>query len=194
MTVRIHETRLVRQAEGSPSGAETAPAWPDAIYRVLKDAGIRQACYVPDAGHARLIEELHRDGDIQTTVLTTEEEGVALAAGAWLGGDRAVLLMQSSGVGNCINMLSLFASCRFPLLALVTMRGEWAEFNPWQVPMGRATPITLEAMGVKVMRVDAAEDVADTVAAASTLAFDSDQAVAVLLSQRLLGRKKWIGK
>lgn len=194
MTVRIHDARLVRQAEGSPSGAATAPAWPDAIYRVLKEAGIRQASYVPDAGHARLIDALHRDRDIQTTVLTTEEEGVALAAGAWLGGDRSVLLMQSSGVGNCINMLSLLASCRFPLLALVTMRGEWAEFNPWQVPMGRATPTTLEAMGVKVMRVDAADDVADTVDAASTLAFDSDQAVAVLLSQRLLGRKKWIGK
>ena len=44
--------------------------------------------------------------------------------------------MQSSGVGNCVNMLSLAKNCRFPLVILVTMRGEWAEFNPWQVPMG----------------------------------------------------------
>jgi hypothetical protein len=73
-------------------------------------------------------------------VLTTEEEGIALAAGAWLGGQRAVLLMQSSGVGNCINMLSLPVNCRMPFLTLVTMRGEWGEFNPWQVPMGTATP------------------------------------------------------
>ncbi len=51
----------------------------------------------------------------------------------------AVLLMQSSGVGNCINMLSLPVIMRAPLLMLVTMRGEWAEFNPWQVPMSAAT-------------------------------------------------------
>lgn len=170
---------------------DTTPSWPQAIYRVLKEANVRQASYVPDAGHSRLIELLHADDDIQTTVLTTEEEGVALAAGAWLGGQRSVLLMQSSGVGNCINMLSLMATCRFPLLTLVTMRGEWAEFNPWQVPMGRATPGVLELMGVKVMRVDEAEEAEETVSAAATLAFDSDQQIAVLLSQRLLGRKKW---
>jgi sulfopyruvate decarboxylase alpha subunit len=170
---------------------DQAPTWPQAIYRVLKAADVRQASYVPDAGHSRLIELLHADNDIQTTVLTTEEEGIALSAGAWLGGQRSVLLMQSSGVGNCVNMLGLMASCRFPLLTLVTMRGEWAEFNPWQVPMGRATPGALELMGVKVLRVDAADDVEDTVSAAAALAFDSDQQVAVLLSQQLLGRKKW---
>ncbi|MBY9045521.1 phosphonopyruvate decarboxylase, partial [Pseudomonas fluorescens] len=91
--------------------------------------------YVPDAGHSQLIRMFSADRDVTTNVLTTEEEGIAIAAGAWLGGQRSVLLMQSSGVGNCINMLSLSAIGRFPLLMLVTMRGEWAEFNPWQVPM-----------------------------------------------------------
>jgi len=180
------------QAEGRGSGATRH--WPDEIYDVLKQAGIRQACYVPDAGHARLIERLHADGDIQTTVLTTEEEGIALAAGAWLGGERSVVLMQSSGVGNCVNMLSLIASCRFPLLALVTMRGEWAEFNPWQVAMGRATPQAFEMMGAQTMRVDTPDQAAETVSSAATLAFDSDQAVAVLLSQKLIGRKVWLSK
>src|SRR5882724_13676260 len=88
--------------------------WPVQIYKTLKAYGVAQISYVPDAGHSRLIELSHGDGAIKTTVLTTEEEGVALSAGAWLGGDRAVLLMQSSGVGNCVNMLSLMASCRFP--------------------------------------------------------------------------------
>ena len=173
---------------------QTDSAWPEQIYRVLKDAGVAQASYVPDAGHTKLIQLLHADPAIATTVLTTEEEGVALSAGAWLGGQRSVLLLQSSGVGNCINMLSLMATCRFPLLAIVTMRGEWAEFNPWQMPMGRATPGALELMGVKVMRVDEAEQAAETVASAATLAFDSDQQIAVLLSQRMIGRKKWVGK
>ncbi len=82
---------------------QTDSAWPGQIYRVLKDAGVAQASYVPDAGHTKLIQLLHADPGIATTVLTTEEEGVALSAGAWLGGQRSVLLLQSSGVGNCIN-------------------------------------------------------------------------------------------
>ena len=116
---------------------------------------------------------------------------MALCAGAWLGGARAVLLMQSSGVGNCVNMLSLLASCRFPFLAIVTMRGEWAEFNPWQIPMGRATPRAFEIMGVRALRVDSLSDLEDTVSSAASMAFDGDQPIAVLLSQKMLGRKKW---
>ena len=165
--------------------------WPRDIYRVLKQARIRQAGYVPDAGHGQLIDLMHADPEIQTTVLTTEEEGVALSAGAWLGGQRSVLLLQSSGVGNCINMLSLVSACRFPLLMLVTMRGEWAEFNPWQIPMGRATRGALELMGVGAVRVDSAQEAPEAVSAAAAMVFDGDQAMAILLSQRLIGRKQW---
>lgn len=165
--------------------------WPSQLYRLLKEADVRQMAYVPDAGHARLIDLFAADPGVVSNVLTSEEEGVAIAAGAWLGGQRSVLLMQSSGVGNCINMLSLSAMGRFPLLMLVTMRGEWAEFNPWQVPMGRATPSVLEAMGVRVMRADTAGDLVETVAAAASLAYEADGQVAVLIGQRLLGRKTW---
>jgi sulfopyruvate decarboxylase alpha subunit len=170
--------------------AKAAQSWPFLIHKTLKGFGVSQISYVPDAGHSQLIELSHGDGAIQTTVLTTEEEGVALSAGAWLGGDRAVLLMQSSGVGNCVNMFSLAASCRIPFLTLVTMRGEWAEFNPWQIPMGKATPQALEIIGVTVLRLDRAEDAEEVVSAAASLAFESDQQVAVLISQRMLGRKK----
>ena len=166
-------------------------AWPTEIYRVLKQAHVSQASYVPDAGHTQLIELLHADPEIQTTVLTTEEEGIAVAAGAWLGGQRAVLLLQSSGVGNCVNMLSLMSNCRFPLLMLITMRGEWAEFNPWQVPMGSATPGALQLMGVTTIRAGTPEEAPEAVSAAAVMAFDADQAVAVVLSQRLIGRKQW---
>lgn len=172
----------------------TSPDWPLDLYQTLKRHGINQVCYVPDAGHARLIALSHDDPAITTTVLTTEEEGVALCAGAWLGGDRCVLLMQSSGVGNCVNMLSLMNSCRLPLLTIVTMRGEWAEFNPWQIPMGAATPGAFELMGVMVFRVHTAGEVADVVSAAASLAYDGDRQVAVLISQRMLGRKKWVEK
>src|SRR5580693_5677601 len=178
--------------EGSSMRAPTAveaPDWRDEIFAALKAAKIRQVGYVPDAGHTRLIELCHDDPEIRAVPLTTEEEGVALAAGAWLGGQRAVLLMQSSGVGNCVNMLSLPVSCRMPFLTLVTMRGEWGEFNPWQIPMGTATPAVLTAAGVHVRRADRADEAAETVAAAAAMAFASCVPVAVLFSQRLIGAK-----
>lgn len=88
--------------------------WQEDIFNVLKQGNIRQVAYVPDAGHAHVIRRVHAEPSMRGIVLTTEEEGVAVAAGAWLGGERAALLMQSSGVGNCINMMSLLQSCRFP--------------------------------------------------------------------------------
>jgi sulfopyruvate decarboxylase alpha subunit len=167
----------------------TVPAWPDAVYEALLAAGVKQVAYVPDAGHRRLIELAHANSDLTTVVLTTEEEGIAVLAGAYLGGQKGVLLMQSSGVGNCINALALPAECRIPLLMLVTMRGEWGEFNPWQVAMGQATPSALEAMGVIVLRADDAERIVETVQAGAGLAFDSGRMVAVLIGQRAIGAK-----
>ena len=168
-----------------------AEDWHSGIFEALVAAGVGQISYVPDAGHAEVIRRAQAHAGIKAVPLTTEEEGIAMAAGAWLGGVRHVLLMQSSGVGNCINMLSLMQSCRFPFCALVTMRGEWAEFNPWQVPMGKATPAALELMGVSVRRVSDASRAADEVAAGLDDAFRAEGQVAVLLSQRLIGRKVW---
>jgi sulfopyruvate decarboxylase alpha subunit len=167
----------------------TAPAWPDGIYEALLAAGVQQVAYVPDAGHRRLIELAHANPSLATVVLTSEEEGVGLLVGAHLGGQKGVLLMQSSGVGNCINALALPAECRIPLLMLVTMRGEFAEFNPWQVAMGQATPAALAAMGVIVLRADDADRIVETVRAGAGLAFDSGRMVAVLIGQRAIGAK-----
>jgi len=114
-----------------------------------------------------------------------------MLAGSWLGGKRGVLLMQSSGVGNCINLLSIIQECRFPLLMLVTMRGEWGEFNPWQLPMGQGTPQALINAGVIVQRVDYAEELGETVFAAAQMAFNSNRAIAVLIGQRVIGFKDW---
>ena len=165
--------------------------WPEALYKTLKDAGVRQVGYVPDAGHKRLIELCLADRQMRAVVLSTEEEGIGLLAGAWLGGERGALLLQSSGVGNCINQLGTVRECRFPLLMLITMRGQKGEFNPWQVPMGQATPTVLEAMGVVVHEANAEEEIAPTVDAAARLAFGSYQAVAVLISQAVIGIKSF---
>jgi sulfopyruvate decarboxylase alpha subunit len=170
---------------------QDGPAWAHAMYDALRAQGVTQIAYVPDAGHRVMIDRSLADPEVHSIPLTTEEEGVALLAGADLGGARGVLLMQSSGVGNCINMLSLTNGARFPLLTIVSMRGDFGEGNPWQFPMGRATQTVLEAMGVIVLRAEAPEDVLPTIQAASTMAFQSGEAVAVLLSQRLLGAKKF---
>ena len=168
-----------------------AAGWPDLTHRALGELGVRQVGYVPDAGHARLIERCQSDPAMRAVPLTTEEEGVALAAGAWLGGQRAALLMQSSGVGNCVNMLALSQVGRFPLLALVTMRGEWGERNPWQLPMGQSTPEVLKAAGVIVERLEMPESAGDTVRAAGAMAFEGQVPVAVLIAQRLIGAKSF---
>jgi sulfopyruvate decarboxylase alpha subunit len=165
--------------------------WPGALYDLLRAHGVTQFAYVPDAGHRVLIDRSLADPDVSSIPLTTEEEGVALLAGADLGGARGVLLMQSSGVGNCINMLSLTAGARFPFLTLVSMRGEFGEGNPWQYPMGQAVRTVLEAMGVICLKAEHPAEVVPCVAAALTMAFQSGQAVAVLLSQRLIGAKKF---
>jgi len=165
--------------------------WPLDVHKTLRAAGVSVAGYVPDAGHKRLIELCQRDRAMRAVVLSTEEEGIGLAAGAWLGGARSALLMQSSGVGNCINALGMVRECRFPLLLLVTMRGEFGEFNPWQVPMGQATPGVLQAMGVVVEEANSADEIVPAVDAAARLAFGSYQAVAVLISQAVIGIKSF---
>ena len=165
--------------------------WPNALYDLLRANNITQFGYVPDAGHKVLIDRSLADPDAYSIPLTTEEEGVALAAGADLGGQRAVLLMQSSGVGNCINLLSLTAGCRFPLLTLISMRGDFGEGNAWQFAMGQAVEPVMKAMGVVVLRAVSPADVVPTVSAAMTMTFQSGQAVAVLLGQRLIGAKKF---
>src|SRR3954471_324988 len=168
---------------------QAASPWPDELYALLRANDVTQFAYVPDAGHKVLIDRSLADPDVQSIPLTTEEEGVALCAGADLGGARAVLLMQSSGVGNTINMLSLTSGGKFPFLTLVSMRGEFGEGNPWQYPMGQAVQPVLEAMGIICLRVEKPEEVIPTTSAALTMVFQSGMGVAVLLTQKLLGAK-----
>lgn len=167
----------------------TGTAWPEEIFQTLLRHDIRQVAYVPDAGHRQLIDRCIGHSALTSVPLTTEEEGVALLAGAWLGGERGVLLMQSSGVGNCINLFSLTRVCELPLLMLVTMRGEAGEFNPWQVPMGQNSAALLTTSGIEVHRVDDSEKLAQTIDQVAQSVFDNNTAAAVLISQRVLGVK-----
>jgi len=167
------------------------PAWPEDIFKALVDLDVVQVGYVPDLGHNQIIRMCHEDARIHPVLLTHEQEGIGLVSGAWLGGQRSALLMQSSGVGNIVNMLSMTQSCRFPLLLIATMRGEWGETNPWQNPMGQTTAETLKLQGVIVYTATTAEEVGEAVRAAGSIAFNGQTAAAVLISQRVLGIKQF---
>ena len=164
-------------------------SWSESIYQTLLSHRIRQVAYVPDAGHRNLINRCAQSKQMLTVPLTTEEEGVALLAGAWLGGERGVLLMQSSGIGNCINMFSLTRVCRMPLLMLVTMRGESGELNPWQVPMGQNAEKLLTTSGIQTFPVLESGQIEGKVDAAAGRVFEGSEAAAVLISQHVLGVK-----
>ena len=166
-----------------------SPHWSTDVFRAIKARDIGIVCTVPDGGLTNLLDLIEADAKIGLVTLSTEEEGIGIATGSWLGGRRAMIAMQSSGVGNCINALGLPLAYRAPCLMLVTMRGQWGEFNPWQVPMGQAARSTLEAMGVRCFPVDKAAEVGETFAAAADLAFNSRTSAAVLVSQRIVGAK-----
>lgn len=165
--------------------------WSERVHRVFREVRISRVGYVPDVGLTRLLKLCHADKTMKAVVLTSEEEGVAMAAGAWLGGERGALLMQSSGVGNCINMLAMAQNYRFPLLMLVMMRGQWGEINPGQVPMGQGTTAALQSVGCIVQSVDDAGALEENVAKAAEFAFNTNNPTALLVTQRVVGAKKW---
>ena len=174
-----------------PSPPSSEPEWPYDLYQLLRNERVSQISYVPDAGHKVLINLSLADPEVHSIPLTTEEEGVAMSVGAHLGGEKHAVLMQSSGMGNCINMLSLPRLGKFPFLALISMRGDFGEGNPWQMPMGKSIRPVLEACDVVCLKVEETSEVLSTVSAAITMAFQCTESVCVLLGQKLLGAKKF---
>ena len=166
-----------------------APSWTDDVFREIKKRKIKTVCTIPDGGLTRLLKAVGADPDMRLVTLSTEEEGMGFVTGQWLGGERSMIAMQSSGVGNCINALGYPAVMRAPCLMLVTMRGVWGEFNPWQVQMGMGTRPVLEQIGVKCFPVDKPVEAGETFAAAADLAFNGGFSCAVLISQRVIGAK-----
>ena len=92
---------------------------------------------------------------------------------------------------NCVNMFSILKSCDFPFLTIITMRGEFEEFNSWQEPMGNATKEILRVMGFEIFRVGQSDQVTQVIKNALGKVFFNNSKVAVLLSQKFIGKKKW---
>ena len=170
---------------------ETHPhaEWSGKMFDLMREANVKLFAHVPDAGNDRLIALAEENNDTRAVLLTTEEEGVAICAGADLVGERAVLCMQSSGLGNCPNYLSLAKGARFPLLMMISMRGDYGEQNPWQYPMANAVEPLLETMGVLSFKVEEKEDLEKATIAALHATGKGAQAAAIILSQKFLGAK-----
>ncbi|HJO74307.1 MAG TPA: phosphonopyruvate decarboxylase [Rhodospirillales bacterium] len=164
-------------------------AWSSELFNLFRDGGVTLFPFIPDAGNARLIELATAHNETRPVLLTSEEEGVAVCAGADLVGKRGVLCMQSSGVGNCPNFLSLAKGGDFPILLMVSMRGDYGEQNPWQYPMGQAVDPILHAMGVLTFWVERSEDLKTAATAALSASGKGGQSAALILSQKFLGAK-----
>jgi sulfopyruvate decarboxylase alpha subunit len=165
------------------------PEWARKLFAQLVDGGVTLFTHVPDAGNAALIRLAEQHNETSALLLSSEQEGIGICAGADLVGGRSVVCMQSSGVGNCVNVLSLVEGGRFPVFMVVTMRGDYGEMNPWQYPMGQAVDAVLDAMGVLVFRVDTEDDLEVATNAALSACFRGGKGVALVLSQRFLGAK-----
>ena len=170
--------------------ADSAPAFYADLYAHLRKANMEMLAYVPDEALGPILDSAESDNAVRTVVMTTEEEGVAVCCGAALVNKRAVMMMQSSGVGNCVNAFTLIQNCRIPFLALIAMRGEFGETNSWQYAMGATTAQTLELAGFRVLWARDPAEVGKIVDAAADMAWRGNQAVAILLSQQLVGAKQ----
>ena len=165
--------------------------WSGVMFAMLRDAGIKLFCYIPDAGNDRLVSLAEADNETRAVLLTSEEEGLAVCAGADLVGERGILCMQSSGVGNCPNYLSLAGGGGFPLLMMITMRGDYGEQNPWQYPMGKAVEPILEALDVLTFKVQHRDDLEKSTLAVLNATSKGAQSGAIILSQKFLGAKRF---
>ena len=163
--------------------------WSGVMFDLMREAGIRLFSHVPDAGNDCLIALAEAHNETRSVLLTTEEEGVAMCAGADLVGERAVLCMQSSGLGNCPNYLSLAKGAHFPILMMITMRGDYGEQNPWQYPMGEAVDALLDTMGVLKFKVERRDELEQATIAAINASGNGAQSAAIVMGQKFLGAK-----
>jgi sulfopyruvate decarboxylase alpha subunit len=183
------ETTMIITPAAAP---ESRPVlgWQRAIATAIRDAGVDTVAYVPDARLRGIVDALGTDGP-RVRILTREEECIAYAAGHVAAGRRAVVLMQCSGLGNALNALGSFAlpyGIGVPLI--VSMRGTLGETNPSQVPMGRATPGLLAALGIQAFPVSAPERAGATTAGALALGFETGTGAAVILEPELGGGRE----
>jgi sulfopyruvate decarboxylase subunit alpha len=176
---------------GGPSPSHEAsirvPTWAPGVCAGVHAAGCRDVVYVPDNPLSHVLGVFGAQyPDVRLILATREEEAFGIAAGLYLGGRKATVLLQSSGLGNSLNAItSLLLPYQIPVLAVVSMRGDDGEWNAAQMPMGRAVREILDAIGVVHVTVESPGDAGETVRRAGATAFDTGVSCACLLPKRL---------
>src|ERR1700687_1536232 len=123
-----------------------ATAWHEIVLATLKSNDVKLVVYVPDRVFTPLIKAIHADPFFTTFAATREEEALGIITGAWMGGMRGAVLMQTSGFGTIPNALaSLVAPCQIPALIFVSERGTLGEFNLGQAMVCRTMRPVLDS-------------------------------------------------
>ncbi|MDO8869178.1 MAG: sulfopyruvate decarboxylase subunit alpha [Methanobacteriaceae archaeon] len=153
-----------------------------AVYQALKEAGINFIVSIPCVNLSKLLEMVEFDSEITHVPVTREEEGFGIAAGAYMGGMKPAILMQNSGLGNSINVLtSLYKLYKIPILMVMSHRGTEGEFMSAQIPMGKATPRVLESLELPYFKPSAPEKALKDIKKAWEIAESKGVPVGILL-------------
>ncbi len=166
-------------------------SWSEHMAHVLKRNGIRMFATVPDQIVGQVLEHLWADPECSVTTVTREEEGLGILSGAFLAGKRGALIMQNSGLGNCVNTLgSLNVAAQIPVVLVISHRGDLGEFNSAQVPMGQATERILDALDIRHTKPGSIDELEAQADGLIKLAYTRSMPVAFVLSSELTGGKE----
>jgi sulfopyruvate decarboxylase alpha subunit len=167
----------------------TAP-WYDVILATLKSNNVKLVVYVPDKVFTPLIKALHGDPFFTTFAATREEEAIGIVTGAWMGGLRGAVLMQTSGFGTIPNALaSLVVPSQIPALIFVSERGTLGEFNLGQAMVCKTMRPVLDSLGVETHTITRQEELAFIVDRSIKQAVATQAPVTFILSPLLTGGK-----
>ncbi len=164
--------------------------WYEVVRETLKRNEVKLVTYVPDKVFTPLIKGLHADGDFLTFPAAREEEALGIVAGAWMGGRRGAVLMQTSGFGTIPNVLaSLIVPYQVPAILFVSERGTLGEFNFGQALVCRTMRPVLEALAVETHTITRHDELEFIVDRSIKQAVATQAPVVFILSPLLTGGK-----
>ena len=165
--------------------------WAEVIVAALREHGVRLVSYVPDEMLIPLVAGVSADAGVATLTATREEEAIGIAAGAFFGGGRSAVLMQSSGFGNSVNVLaSLVVPYQVPVPLFISERGTLGEHNAVQVPIARTLRPTLDALGIPHVTLARPDELAFLVGRTLLQCFRTQAPAALIISPQLTGGMK----
>jgi len=171
-----------------------ATTWYDIVLATLKANDVKLVVYVPDRVFTPLIKGIHADPFFNAFAATREEEALGIITGAWMGGLRGAVLMQTSGFGTIPNALaSLVVPCQIPALIFVSERGTLGEFNLGQALVCKTMRPVLNSLAVENITITRQDELAFTIDRSIKQAVATQAPVTFILSPLLTGGKVFEG-